>query len=74
MPSCGRDYEPEDPLDGADKCLDCRERSKEIGFKVDIEMAERRRNAPVELTPLQLLDRSPEGNINMRDLGISPID
>lgn len=82
VPDCGRDYTPEDPEDGADKCFECRKRSQEIAFKVDIEIGQRRANAPQLPTSRirqlfseeQILNGDLAGSprLNMRDLGIGP--
>ena len=82
VPVCGREYQPEDPEDGPDKCQDCRKRSAEIAFKVDIEIGKRRANQPAPTSRIRELfteEQIRDGEIaggnnrfNIRDLGITP--
>lgn len=83
MPNCDRNYKPEFEEDGPDKCEECRQKSAEIAFKLDIQFGERKRNeAPMQETSRirQLfteeeirkgdLGKGSSKGINIRDLGI----
>ena len=78
---CNRSYPSDHPDDlaGDGKCEGCKEFSKKVAFKIDIETAERRRNNPLEArfgNFKDLIDQLPEdgrrGNhIKATDLGIN---
>ena len=76
---CGNKYgsNDQDDLAGDGKCPPCKELSKRVALKVDLEIAERRRNNPLPKNPRSeiihdLLQNG--GRINIRDLGITPHD
>lgn len=81
MPNCEREYQPEIEDDDPDKCDECRKRSAEVAFKVDIEMGKRRSAMPVETSRIRQLfteEQIRDGDlgkgdaprINARDLGL----
>ena len=78
---CKKGYDSKNPDDiaGDGKCFACNERSKKLAFKIDIEMAERRKNNPIPesnirkfFTEEQILKGEIAGSprINFKDLGI----
>lgn len=78
---CNKGFQSVDPDDiaGDGKCPECKEFSKKVALKVDIEMANRRSN-PVSrirqmFTEEEILlgdKASAAKRINIRDLGITP--
>lgn len=80
---CHQDYASnnQDDLAGDGKCAPCKELSKKIAFKVDIEMAKRRAERMPQVSRIRQLfteeqiqkgEIAGSSRINIKDLGINP--
>ena len=81
---CNQPYESQnnDDLAGDGKCTPCKEKSKQIAFRVDIEMAKKRAANPTPTSRIRQLFSEEEilkgdtiqlqKRLNIRDLGINP--